>query len=48
MNAEGAMRESYWRSYKTPNPRLNNFKVTMFAFTNENETPGRWLRDKNG
>lgn len=48
MTADEAMRESYWRSYKTANPRLNNFTVTMFAFTAENETTNRWLRDKTG
>ncbi|KAH7336830.1 hypothetical protein B0J17DRAFT_599649 [Rhizoctonia solani] len=47
MNAEGAMRESYWRSYKTPNPRLANFKVTMFAYTAEG-APNPWLRDSQG
>jgi len=48
MGAAEAMRESYWRSYKTASPRLNNFTVTMFAWTAENEVPNRWLRDKNG
>ncbi|KAG8792448.1 hypothetical protein FRC12_006095, partial [Ceratobasidium sp. 428] len=48
MSAAEAMRESYWRSYKTPNPRLNNFTVTMFAWTVDNEPPNKWLRDKNG
>ncbi|KAF8695747.1 ATP binding, partial [Rhizoctonia solani] len=47
MNADGAMRESYWRSYKTPNPRLANFKVTMFAYTADG-TPNAWLRDPQG
>ncbi|KAF8606754.1 hypothetical protein BDV93DRAFT_468345 [Ceratobasidium sp. AG-I] len=48
MTADEAMRESYWRSYRTASPRLNNFTVTMFAFTAENETTNRWLRDKSG
>ncbi|CAE6466496.1 unnamed protein product [Rhizoctonia solani] len=47
LNADGAMRESYWRSYKTPNPRLANFKVTMFAYTADG-TPNSWLRDPQG
>ncbi|KAG8703977.1 hypothetical protein FRC08_002527 [Ceratobasidium sp. 394] len=48
MNAAEAMRESYWRSYKTPTPRLNNFTVTMFAWTIESEQPNKWLRDRHG
>ncbi|QRV77751.1 heat shock protein 70 kDa 12A [Ceratobasidium sp. AG-Ba] len=48
MNAAEAMRESYWRSYKTPAPRLKNFTVTMFAWTIDGEPPNKWLRDKDG
>ncbi|CCO34430.1 Heat shock 70 kDa protein 12A [Rhizoctonia solani AG-1 IB] len=47
MHADGAMRESYWRSYKNPSPRLANFKVTMFAYTADG-TPNAWLRDPQG
>ncbi|EUC57638.1 heat shock 70 kDa protein 12A [Rhizoctonia solani AG-3 Rhs1AP] len=47
MNADSVMRLPYWRSYKTPNPHLANFKVTIFAYTADG-TPNPWLRDSRG
>ncbi|KAG9124306.1 hypothetical protein FRC07_012076 [Ceratobasidium sp. 392] len=48
MSAAEAVRESYWRSYNTPHPRLNNFKIKLYAWTIDNEPPSGWLRDPYG
>ncbi|KAJ1299868.1 hypothetical protein OPQ81_002662 [Rhizoctonia solani] len=47
VSADSTIRDTYWCSYRTPNPDLGDFKVAVFAYTGE-ENPGPWLRDPQG
>ncbi|KAH7333023.1 hypothetical protein B0J17DRAFT_677276 [Rhizoctonia solani] len=47
VSADSAVRETYWCSYRTPNPPLGNFSITLYAYNGEG-TPDLWLRDNSG
>ncbi|KAG8793239.1 hypothetical protein FRC12_003456 [Ceratobasidium sp. 428] len=48
MDTTGAIRQSYRKQFKEPNPQMNKVSDAVYAWTNDSEPPNEWLCDKRG